>query len=547
MSMELSMLIAVVAAGAIGEWVTSLVIAAFVLAAEILEDLSKDRGRDALTDLMAFLPETVRVRRGDGTQGLPLAEVRPGDVVVVAPGGRVPVDGTVAAGRSSVDQSRITGEPLPVDVSAGETVYAGSINRVGALEIRAERVGSDSSYGRIVEAIRRAQSSQAPVQRLADRFAAYLVYLALAGAAVTFAVTRDWTSTLSGVVVAGACGIAAGTPLAVLAAIARVARSGAFVKDGAHLEALSQAGAIVFDKTGTLTAGAPAVSKVLPAPETSPEDLLAVLAAAESYSEHPLGEAVVEHARSLGLPVTAPEAFEYEPGLGIRARVGGRAVAAGGSALVPDAPEAAEESREGVVTPIHVDVDGAYAGTVLLADAVRGSARQAVAALRAMGLEVSMVTGDREPTARAVAGQLGIDRVHAGLLPDEKMTVVDALRSQGRRVAMIGDGVNDAPALARADVGIAMGSGTDVARDSADVVLISSNLDDLVATVAVARRARRIVAFNFAGTVAVDLLGMMLAGIGLLTPILAALVHVGSETAFILNSARLIPGRVRRV
>ena len=546
MSMELSMLIAVVAAGAIGEWVTSLVIAAFVLAAEILEDLSKDRSRDALTDLMAFLPETVRVRREGGTQSLPLAEVRPGEVVVVAPGGRVPVDGTVGAGRSSVDQSRITGEPLPVDVSAGETVYAGSINRVGALEIRAERVGSDSSYGRIVEAIRRAQSSQAPVQRLADRFAAYLVYLALAGAAVTFAVTRDWTATISVVVVAGACGIAAGTPLAVLAAIARVARSGAFVKDGAHLEALSQAGAIVFDKTGTLTAGAPAVSKVLPAPGTSPEDLLAVLAAAESYSEHPLGEAVVEHARSLGLPVAAPEAFEYEPGLGIRARVGGRAVAAGGSALVPDVPEAAEESREGVVTPIHVDVDGAYAGTVLLADAVRGSARQAVAALRAMGLEVSMVTGDREPTARAVARQLGIDRVHAGLLPDEKMTVVDALRSQGRRVAMIGDGVNDAPALARADVGIAMGSGTDVARDSADVVLISSNLDDLVATVAVARRARRIVAFNFAGTVAVDLLGMMLAGIGLLTPILAALVHVGSETAFILNSARLIPGRVRR-
>ena len=546
MSMELSMLIAVVAAGAIGEWVTSLVIAAFVLAAEILEDLSKDRGRDALTDLMAFLPETVRVRRGDGTQGLPLAEVRPGDVVVVAPGGRVPVDGTVAAGRSSVDQSRITGEPLPVDVSAGETVYAGSINRVGALEIRAERVGSDSSYGRIVEAIRRAQSSQAPVQRLADRFAAYLVYLALAGAAVTFAVTRDWTATISVVVVAGACGIAAGTPLAVLAAIARVARSGAFVKDGAHLEALSQADAIVFDKTGTLTAGAPAVSKVLPAPGTSPEDLLTVLAAAESYSEHPLGEAVVEHARSLGLPVAVPEAFEYEPGLGIRARVGGRAVAAGGSALVPDVPEAAEEGGEGVVTPIHVDVDGAYAGTVLLADAVRGSARQAVAALRAMGLEVSMVTGDREPTARAVARQLGIDRVHAGLLPDEKMTVVDALRSQGRRGAMIGDGVNDAPALARADVGIAMGSGTDVARDSADVVLISSNLDDLVATVAVARRARRIVAFNFAGTVAVDLLGMMLAGIGLLTPILAALVHVGSETAFILNSARLIPGRVRR-
>ncbi len=233
MSMELSMLIAIVAAAAIGEWVTSLVITVFVLAAEILEDLSMDRGRDALTDLMAFLPEAVQVRDGDEITTIPLAELRAGQLVVVAPGTRIPVDGTVIAGRSTADQSRITGESMPADIAPGSEVFAGSINQIGAVEVRAERIGADSSYGRIVEAVRLAQSSEPPVQRLADRLAAWLVYLALIGAAATFLITRDWTSTISVVVVAGACGIAAGTPLAVLAAIARIARAGAFVKDGA--------------------------------------------------------------------------------------------------------------------------------------------------------------------------------------------------------------------------------------------------------------------------------------------------------------------------
>src|SRR5699024_5258101 len=303
MSMEASMLIAIVAAAAIGEWTTSLVITAFVLAAEILEDLSMDRGRDALTDLMSFLPETVQVRRNDGTVEVSLAEVAEGDTVVVVPGGRIPVDGTVIAGQSTADQSRITGEPLPVDVTVGDEVFAGSINQVGAVEVRAERVGTDSSYGRIIAAVKEAQSSEPPVQRLADRLAARLVYIALAGAAITFLVTRDLTSTISVVVVAGACGIAAGTPLAVLAAIARIARSGAFVKSGAHLEALSTVDTVVFDKTGTLTTGEPAVVDVRTADGIDPAGLLVLAAAAEAYSEHPLGQAVVDHARAQGLPV----------------------------------------------------------------------------------------------------------------------------------------------------------------------------------------------------------------------------------------------------
>ncbi len=539
MSMELSMLIAIAAAAAIGEWLTSLVIAVFVLAAEILEDLSMNRGRDALTDLMSFLPATVQVRQGDALRSVPLDDVAAGQTVVVLPGDRVPVDGTVINGRSSVDQSRITGESLPVELSPGSTAYAGSINQLGALEIRAERVGAASSFGQIVAAVRQAQTSPAPAQRLADRLAAYLVSFALAAAVVTYAVTRDWTSTISVVVVAGACGIAAGTPLAVLASIGRAARTGAFIKGGAHLEELSVVDTIMFDKTGTLTEGAPTVIEVRPAPSIDPQQVLATAASAELYSEHPLGQAIATHTRELGLTLEQPRDFTYEPGLGVRAKIGGRTVRAGNTALVPEATS----EDAGHATAVHVAVDGALIGSVLLADTVRATARRTVADLRAMGLRVVMLTGDTTATAQAIAAQLGIDEYRAELLPQDKFAVIDAERAAGHRVAMVGDGVNDAPALAHADVGIAMGSGTDVARESADIVLISSDPGDLTRTIVTARRARRVVMFNFAGTIGIDLIGMALAAFGLLGPVIAALIHVGSETAFILNSARLIPGR----
>ncbi len=540
MSMELSMLIAIVAAAAIGEWVTALLITTFVLAAEILEDLAMDRGRDALTDLMAFLPETVQVREGSAVVLRPLAEVRPGQIVVVAPGGRVPVDGFVVVGESTVDQSRITGESMPVDVRVGDEVFAGSINQIGAVEIRAERVGSDSSYGRIVEAVREAQESEPPVQRLADRLASWLIYLALIGAVITLVVTRDVTATISVVVVAGACGIVAGTPLAVLAAIARIARSGAFVTDGAHLEALSTVDTVVFDKTGTLTTGTPRVVEVQTTSGMSPDGLLILVAAAEAYSEHPLGQAIVAHARDLDLPLGPVEDFSYQPGLGVTAQVAGKKIAAGSRGLVTDAPAVLEDSRE--TTVVYVSVDGAYTGSILLADSVRPSASEAIAELHRLGLRTQILTGDQDAAAQAVAQQLGVSEVKAGLLPDQKLSVIDEERSRGHKLAMVGDGVNDAPALARADVGIAMGSGTEIARDSADVELISSDLGDLARTFKVARRARRIVMFNFVGTIVVDLVGIALAALGVLSPILAAFIHVGSETAFILNSARLIPG-----
>lgn len=541
MSMELSMFIAIVASAAIGEWITSLVITAFALAAEILEDLSLDRGREALTDLMTFLPETVQVRRDHETTLVPLHEVVAGDTVIVSPGGRIPVDGIVISGQSSADQSRITGELLPVDITVGDNVFAGSINQVGVVEIRAQRVGTESSYGRIIAAVEQAQSTEPSAQRLADKLAAWLVYLALSSAVITYLITHDLKATIAVVVVAGACGIAAGTPLAVLAAIARIARNGAFIKDGAHLEALSSVDTIVFDKTGTLTTGVPTVVAVVASTSIDREELLALAGTAEAYSEHPLGQAVVAYVRAQGLPIGQAEDFAYQPGQGVTVTIAGKTVRAGNRSLVSGAPDTVD--AHGTATAVHISIDGHYAGTILLADAIRDSAKSAIAGLKKLGLRTMMLTGDQETAARAVATELGIDEVHAELLPDDKLAIIDAQRAAGRTIAMIGDGVNDAPALAHATVGIAMGSGTDIAQESSDVVLISSDLNDLAHTVHVAKRARKIIMFNFIGTVAIDILGMVLAAYGLLSPVFAAFIHVGSETAFILNSARLIPRR----
>ncbi len=537
MSMELSMLIAILAAALIGQWVTALVITTFVLAAEILEDLSMDRGRDALTDLMSYLPTQVQVRDGNTLRSVDLDQVRADDVVMVLPGGRVPVDGTVLEGRSSVDQSRITGEGLPVDIGPGHGVFAGSVNQAGAIAIRAEQVGEASSYGQIVAAVKAAQESEAPVQRLADRLAGWLVYLALGGAAATYLVTRDLTATISVVIVAGACGVAAGTPLAVLAAIARTARRGAFVKDGTHLEELSAVDTIVFDKTGTLTHGEPRITAITSEPAFDADRVLTAAASAELLSEHALGQAIVTHAVSRGIPITPPEDFTYQPGLGITAQVDGHEVRAGNEVLVPG--HGISGLAEGIA--VHVAIDGSYAGSILLTDTLRDTAASCVTSLKRLGLRVIMMTGDNPANATAIGARLGIDQVDAGLLPRDKVMLIQHLRQAGAKVAMVGDGVNDAPALAQASVGIAMGSGTHIARESADIVLISSNLTDLVSALNVARRARRIILTNFIGTIAVDLLGMALAATGLIGPVFAAIIHVGSESAFILNSARLIP------
>jgi len=547
MTMELSMTIALLAALAIREFFTALVITLFVLAAEVLEGLTVGRGRKAIREMIDFLPRTANLVSQGQTEEVEIEKLRAGDVVLAKPGTRIPVDGEVVGGHSFVDQASITGESMPVEKSAGMAVYAGTINQSGALQICTSRIGSDTTFGKIIEAVERAEQSKAPIQKTADRLAGYLVYFALAAAVLTFFITHNVRSTISVVIVAGACGIAAGTPLAVLGAIGRAARQGSIIKGGLYLEILGRVDTVLLDKTGTLTFGEPAVRQVQPAAASISEELILVSAAtAESRSEHPLAKAIMKSARERNLPVLEPETFEYRPGRGVIAGTNddGKKIVVGNRALLEE---------QGIKVPLTINGSGpavsevlvakghSLLGSICIADQLRPESAAAMRALESMGIETVLLTGDAAAVAASVAQTLGVKTVYAGLLPEQKLQHVARCVKEGHVVAMIGDGINDAPALAEASVGIAMGSGTDVARESADIVLIGSDLSRFVETLRIARKCHRIILQNFYGTLIVDGIGVGMAAFGLLNPLLAAFIHVTSELTFILNSTRLLP------
>jgi P-type Cu+ transporter len=544
MTMELSMTIALVAALLIRESFTALIITLFVLVAEILEGLTVGRGRKAIRGLLDLLPQTANVWRDGKIVETFLSQIGPGARVIVRPGARIPVDGEVVGGSSFVDEAAITGEPLPVEKAQGKKVYAGTINQSGVLEISVATVGADTTFGKIIEAVERAEHSRAPIQRVADQLAGYLVYFALGAAGLTFVITHNARSTISVVIVAGACGIAAGTPLAILGAIGRSAKGGAIVKGGLYVEQLGKIDTVVLDKTGTLTFGSPSVVDVAPAPGRSAEELLRAAAIAELNSEHPLAKAIMEYAQPRVGTLHAPDEFRYEPGRGITALAEGSTIHVGNADYLLEKGVLVPGNGSGHgISEVLVGRDRQYLGAILIDDRLRGEARQAVRELKSMNIQTVLLTGDSSATARRIARELLLDDAVGQLLPGEKLNHIKALQEFKRRVAMVGDGINDAPALAQADVGIAMGSGTDVAQESADVVLIGNNLLKVADTLRIARRCRRIILQNFYGTLAVDAAGMVLAGLGLLTPLLAAFIHVASELTFILNSTRLLPSR----
>jgi Cd2+/Zn2+-exporting ATPase/Cu+-exporting ATPase len=542
MTMELSMAIAIVAACAIGEVSTAVVIVLFVLVAEVLEHMTVSRGRRAIAELVNLLPEIATVDRNGALREVRVAELGVGDTVVVKPGARLPVDGFVVSGRSSVDQSSVTGESMPAEKIPGAAVFAGTINQTGALEVRATRIGRATAFGKIIESVEHAEQSRAPIQKIADKLAAYLVYFALGSAGLTFIVTHDIRSTISVIIVAGACGIAAGTPLAILGAVGLAACKGAIIKGGRHLEILGHVDTVVLDKTGTLTLGAPTVVAVRPCGATTSRTLIERAAIAERPSEHPLARAILEKARALGGELLVPDEFQSTPGGGVVAKVDGVEIVVGSAAFLAERriDTGAHRPAPGHDAEVFVADAQRFIGTVAVADVLRPEAIQAVAALRAMGMQTMLLTGDAEGIARTVGARLGVGEVAAELLPDEKLARVRALVREGKVVAMVGDGINDAPALAQASVGIAMGSGTALARETADVVLLGDDLLTLVETFRIARRCRRIIAQNFRGTLFVDGAGVLLAAYGLLNPLLAAFVHVASELVFVLNSARLL-------
>lgn len=542
MTMELSMTIALVSALAIGEFFTALVITAFVLAAEILEGLTVGRGRRAIQDMLDFLPQTASVIKNDQIVDVETQTIVAGEIVLVRPGARIPVDGSVLRGHSFVEQAAITGEPMPSEKSIGSDVYAGTINQAGTLQVLAERLGRETTFGKIIEAVENAERSRAPIQKTADRLAGYLVYFALGAAVLTFLITHNLRSTISVIIVAGACGIAAGTPLAILGAIGRAARNGSIIKGGIYLEALGQLQTVFLDKTGTLTYGIPLVSEVRTAPGTSERTLLEAAACAERDSEHPLGRAIVRFAEQQKIQVPAPESFEYCIGHGVLASIHGESIAVGNRALLEELGISLHDQPvANGGTEILVALGNRYLGSILVTDKLRPSAAPAVKALGDMNIEVVLLTGDAKAAVEAVADQLGIVQAYSDLLPQQKTDFIAAQVRRGRTVAMLGDGINDAPALSEATVGVAMGAGTDVARESADVVLIGNDLTKFVETVRIAKNCRRIILQNFYGTLIVDTIGIGFAAAGLLNPLLATFIHVASELAFILNSTRLLP------
>src|ERR1700674_1941940 len=542
MTMELSMAIAIVAALAIHEIFTALVITLFVLVAEILEGLTVGRGRTAIRHLVGLLPTTATVRRNESWQDVETKEIAVGEIVLVKPGARIPVDGFVVGGHSFVDQATITGESMPAEKSAGASVYAGTINQSGALEIHVDRMGRDTTFRKIIDAVERAEKSRAPIQGIADRLAGYLVYFALGAAALTFVITHNVRSTISVVIVAGACGIAAGTPLAILGGIGRSAQLGSIIKGGLYLESLATIDTILLDKTGTLTYGTPEVVHVRPVEGVPVASLLQAAVTAESRSEHPVANAILKKASNMGISSEEPEKFDYTPGKGIVAVrrgaeiiVGNRLFLEGHRIALPTNAVSKTDSE------IFVAQEGKFLGTLVVADRLRPEATKAIQDLKSMGLKTVLLTGDSKVVAEDIGENLGVDEIVAELLPEDKLAFISRLTAARHNVVMVGDGVNDAPALMKATVGVAMGAGTDVARESANVVLIGNDLSKLVETLSIARSCRRTIMQNFVGTLVVDSIGVGLAAFGFFNTLLAAFIHVSSEMTFIVNSARLLP------
>ena len=541
---------------------TAAVITVLVLLGQVLELRARSRTSAAIRHLLGLAPKTARVVRGGEERDVPLADVQVGDVCRVRPGEHVPVDGVVADGYSAVDESMITGEPIPAEKPAGARVTGGTINTTGTLLVRAERVGGDTLLAQIVRMVAEAQRSRAPIQRLADRIAAWFVPAVVAIAVAAFIAWSVWGpaprfahALVAGVavlIIACPCALGLATPMAIMVGTGRGATAGVLVKNAEALERLERVDTLVVDKTGTLTEGKPKLMAIVPLGGWSEADALTVAAAIEQPSEHPLSNAIVAAARERRLDVPRADDFRAVPGKGIVARVGGKAVALGNAAMMQDAgvgiesaAASADDLRRRGHTVMFLAVDGAPAALLGVADPVKATAVQAIEALHADRLRIVMVTGDNRVTADTVASQLGIDEVRADVLPAEKRAVVQALQAGGRTVAMAGDGVNDAPALAEAAVGIAMGTGTDVAIESAGITLVQGDLRGILRARRLSRATMRNIRQNLWLAFVYNAVGVPVAA-GVLYPFTGTLISpIWASAAMTFSSVSVIGNALR--
>ena len=540
------MSVGVAAAVAVGEWPTAAVVVFFMRIGDYAEWFTTDRARRAVRSLAAMAPQTARVERDGADVEIPADAVRKGDIVVVRPGELLPVDGEVTAGEATLDQAAITGESMPVEVGPGSRVFAATLARTGSIRVRTTHVGRDSTFGRVIKLVEEAEAHRAEVQRAADRFAGYYLPVVAAIGALTLLVRRDPLAAAAVLVVACSCSFALATPIAMLASIGAGARRGLLVKGGRYLEALAKADVVLIDKTGTLTLGRPQITDIVPLNGATPEEVLALAAAAERYSEHPLAEAIRAAALERKITLGHPEQFEALPGVGVRARINGNRIAVSGSRMEPGAarPPVLGTLEAMGKTAMVVARDEQMIGVLAAADTMRPEVPAAVAALRALGIQhVELLTGDNEETARGLAERLDV-RYRARLMPEDKIAAVKDYQARGHTVVMIGDGVNDAPALAQADVGIAMGvAGTDLALEAAHIGLMRDDWMLVPTVFRIARRTMRVVMLNIAFTAVYNLAGLSLAAMGFLPPIFAAAAQSLPDLGILTNSSRLLRQR----
>ena len=546
--------IALVASVIIGEDFAAGEVAFIMQLGALLEELTVARARAGIEKLVKLTPRTARVLHDGQADILPAEQVRVGDLVRVLPGETIPVDGVIVSGQTSVNQAIMTGESMPVDKSAGDSVASGTVNQFGSIDLRAGKVGEDSSIQRMIRLVQTADAGKAKIVGLADRWATWIVVIALSAAVLTWLFTGQIIRAVTILVVFCPCALVLATPTAIMAAIGNATHHGFLVREGDALERLAAVRRVAFDKTGTLTLGAPRVAAVYTlCPELDEAALFTLVAAAEQLSEHPLGKAIVTSWRENGAGLLpAADQFQMLPGRGVQAVVEGRTILAGNRAMLAEqgiplpqaAARAADASLEEGCTVIYIACDNRAVGLLALSDTVRPEAHAALAEVQALGVEPVLLTGDNEKAARHLARQLGINSWHAGCLPQDKLRYMDDSLAEGQPVAMIGDGINDAPALKRAQVGIAMGGiGSDIAVEAADIALINDDLRELPHLVALSRWMMFVIRCNLTFSMALNFLAITLAITGLLNPVVGALVHNAGSVVVIINSALLLKWR----
>jgi heavy metal translocating P-type ATPase len=538
-------------AAEVGYFIASAIVVFIILAGMTLEDYIIHRTRGAIERLVKMSPNTARVRREGREIEVPIEDVKVGEIVIVKPGEKIPADGTVISGQSSVDQSTITGESIPVEKTRGDLTFAGTMNEHGALEIKVEKIAEDTTLAHLIQLVEEAQEKKAPIQNVADRFTTYFLPVVSILAAIVFAITFAVVGfevaiarTVTVLLVTCPCALAIAVPVAIVGATGNASMNGIIIKGGTHIEKLKDVKLVAFDKTGTLTVGQPKVVEIKSVGNYSEKDVVKYAAIAEKFSEHPLSKAITTKAAEMGLKIPDPTDFKTIPGHGVEARFEGKRIFIGRKLMGNVISEEAERLMDGAEsegkTAIPVLLDENVVGVVVVADTVRENSLEAIQRLKSLGIRTAMLTGDNVRTAKSIAEQVGIDEYYGELLPEQKVEIIGKMK-KGNVVAMVGDGVNDAPALANADVGFAMGAaGSDVAVETADVALLGDDLTKVEYSISLSRNAFRRMKMNIAFAMVWNVIGLSLASLGVLGPLLAAFLAEAGCISVVINSALLL-------